>query len=262
MLPIIVSVALTGIVVSATIGLGNSDLAGNLTGMVTAQAEVLDADVGTWLALAFLMGGALLLFSTQVGIMDTITRIVGDIVYEQTSRKGRRFTIRGIFLLFLSVLTAASVAIVVISWVLGRGVEGGGDSLQPNFLIIIAGPFTIASMYVFACVVAVLNTCYLPAPLRMPPWKLVGMYLSILLWGWFTAETITRVTLAEVLSIAGEEATSIALHPVRVVLYAAMLASLVYVVARTFTPGFRRPPHPAEPPEEARLRRGVGLSDG
>jgi hypothetical protein len=243
-IPIILSVALTGIVVAATIGIGNTDLAGDLTGMVTAQARALEDRAGTWLALAFLMGGALVLFSTQFGIMDTVTRIVGDIVYEQTSRKGRRFTIRGIFLVFLSVLTAASVAIVVLSWTLGRSVEEGGDTLQPDFLIIIAGPFTIASMYAFACIIAVLNTCYLPAPLRMPRAKLVGMYLSILLWGWFTAETITRVTLTRVLGIEGEQATTITLHPLRVVFYGTMLVSLAYVVVRTFTPGFReRPTH-------------------
>ena len=68
------------------------------------------------------------------------------------------------------------------------------------------------------------------------------MYLSVVLWGWFTAETLTRVTLTELLGIAGAEATTIAFHPVRVVVYGAMLASLGYVVARTFTPGFLERP--------------------
>ncbi len=236
-LPILLSVALTGLVVAATVGIGNTALAGDLTGMVTRVAGTLRERVSTWLALVFLLGGALVLFSTQFGIMDTVTRIVGDIVYEQTSRKGGRFTIKGIFLLFLTLLTVASIGIVAVSWLLGRSVEEGANTLQPNFLIIIAGPFTIASMYAFACVIAVLNTCYLPAPLRMPRAKLIAMYLSILLWGWFTAEIITRTVLRYALGATGEEAVTITFDLVRVSMYGLMLASLGYVIARTFKPG-------------------------
>lgn len=238
-IPIILSVALTGVVVAATIGLDNPDLAGDLTGMVTLQAEALEDEAGTWLAVVFLIGGALVLFSTQFGIMDTITRIVGDIVYEQTAKSGRRFTMKGIFLLFLSVITAGSIAIVALSWALDKGVEGGSNTLQPNFLIIIAGPFTMASMYVFACVIAVLNTCYLPPPLRMSGPKLATMYASIVLWGWFTAEIITRVVLEHIFNETGDAATDITMDPVRLVCYGLAVASLAYVVARTFNPGFR-----------------------
>ena len=65
-------------------------------------------------------------------------------------------------------------------------------ALEPDLLVHVAGPFTIASMYCFAIVIAVLNTAYLPAPLRMPRWKLVGMYWAVVLWGWFSAEQVSR----------------------------------------------------------------------
>ena len=72
-------------------------------------------------------------------------------------------------------------------------------------------------MYAFAIVVAVLNTAYLPAALRMPRWKLLGMYWAVVLWGWFSAEQVSRSVLEHGLGLAGPIVTSIAPHPVRIV---------------------------------------------
>ena len=49
---------------------------------------------------------------------------------------------------------------------------GGG---QPNFLVLIAGPFTIASMYAFALVIGYLNSRLLPAELAPSLAKRIGM---------------------------------------------------------------------------------------
>jgi hypothetical protein len=104
----------------------------------------------------------------------------------------------------------------------------------------IAGPFTIASMYCFAIVVAVLNTTYLPLPLRMPRWKLLGMYWAVVLWGWFSAEQVSRSLLEHGLGLSGPVVTSIALHPVRLAAYGAWLGSLGWLVWRTAGPGILR----------------------
>jgi hypothetical protein len=235
---ILLSVVITTLLVGATIGTGRTDLAGDLTAMVLAQAAHLRARGGVWLEIVFLLGGALVLFSTQVGIVDTVTRITGDIFHHRVGRHAPALTLKRTFLGFLTLLVGASMGVILLSWFGGETL----GALQPDFLVHIAGPFTIASMYCFAIVVAVLNTAYLPLPLRMPRWKLVGMYWAVVLWGWFSAEQVSRSLLEHGLGLSGPVVTSIALHPVRLAAYAAWLASLGWLIWRTAGPGILRRP--------------------
>lgn len=230
---ILLSVVITTLLVAATIGTGRDDLAGDLTAMVLAQAEHLRDRGGAWLEIVFLMGGALVLFSTQVGIVDTVTRIAGDIFHHQVGRRTRSLTLKRSFLGFLTFFVAVSMGVILLSWFGGESL----GALEPDFLVHIAGPFTISSMYCFAIVVAVLNTAYLPAPLRMPRWKLLGFYWAVVLWGWFSAEQISRSILEHGLGLSGVVVSSISLHPVRLAAYGAWLASLAWLVWRTARPG-------------------------
>ncbi|HWC06404.1 MAG TPA: Nramp family divalent metal transporter [Gemmatimonadota bacterium] len=233
---ILFSVVITTLLVAETVGTGRVDLAGDLNGMVLEQAEILRRQAGPWFEIAFLLGGALVLFSTQVGIVDIVTRITGDILYERVGRRRRTLTLKRTFLILLTLFALSSMAVILLSWVGGESLGG----LQPDFLVLIAGPFTIASMVCLAGVIAVLNTRHLPAAVRMPRWKLLGMYWSMILWGWFTAEQIARTLLERALGLSGPVVTSIAFHPVRVAAYAAWLAAVGWVVARTLGPGWLR----------------------
>jgi len=132
-------------------------------------------------------------------------------------------------------LGLTSMEIVLLSW-------GGGESverLQPDFLVLIAGPFTIASMYAFALVVGYMNARRLPAPLRPPAWKRWGMVWAAILWGWFTAEQLVRVVLART---AADPALvdAIRAEPVRVVLYGLWLLSVAWFAWSTLGPPARR----------------------
>lgn len=219
---ILLSVVITGLLVTSTLGTGNTELAGDLSGMVARQGDALERVGGVWLRIVFLLGGAFVLFSTQVGIVDTVTRITGSIFYE---RVGRRlgWPIKWVFLTFLTVFVLASMAIVVLSWRGGAAVE----RLQPNFLVLIAGPFTIASMYAFALVVGYMNVRRLSAPLRPPGWKRWGMVWAAVLWGWFTAEQLSRVVLGR----TGADAAAVEAigpDPVRGILYTLWFASVIW----------------------------------
>jgi hypothetical protein len=115
------------------------------------------------------------------------------------------------------------MGIVLVSWVGGAGVE----ALQPNFLVLIAGPFTIASMYAFALVIGFLNTRLLPAELAPSLPKRIGMGWAAILWGWFTVEQLSRVIL-DGIGAPPEIIGTIAMHPVRIALYGSWLVSLVW----------------------------------
>jgi hypothetical protein len=231
---IIVSVVITSLVVTSTLGTGNAQLAGDLTGTVRLQGEQLALRAGKWLEIVFLLGGAFVLFSTQLGIVDTVTRISGSIFYERYGRYTRFWTLKRTFLFFLTVFVLASVAIIIASWLAGTTVDG----LRPNSLVLIAGPFTIASMYAFTLVIGYMNVRRLPAEIATPMSRRVGMVWAAVLWGWFTVEQISRVILAE-LGAAPDVLGSVTLHPVRVLLYGLLILSLLWFSWALFGP--RRP---------------------
>ncbi len=224
---ILLSVVITSMLVTATLGTGNEELAGQLSRMVLLQGEALQEVGGLWLEVVFLLGGAFVLFSTQLGIVDTVTRITGSIFYERYGRHTRFWTLKRTFLFFLTIFVLASAAIVAASWVGGEAVE----ALQPDFLVLIAGPFTIASMFAFALVVGYMNVRRLPSVLGPPGWKRWGMVWAAVLWGWFTVEQIARVVLGRLGADVGV-VESIALHPVRAALYGVWILSVLWF-ART-----------------------------
>lgn len=220
---IVLSVVITTLLVASTVGVGRADLAGRLTEMVTLQADALERAGGAGLKIAFLTGGALVLFSTQVGIIDTVTRIAGTIFYERYGRRTAFWTMKRTFFFFLTAFSAAACAIVVLSWTGGEAV----DALQPDFLVLIAGPVTIASMYLFALVVGTMNVRRLPAALRPGLPTRLGLLWAGVLWGWFTAEQVSRSVLDRT-GAAPEVATALVPEPVRAVAYGAWLLSLVW----------------------------------
>jgi hypothetical protein len=231
---ILLSVFITILIVEGTIGTGNPEMAGNLMGMVHDEAELLARTGGVFIEAAFLLGGALVLFSTQVAIVDTVTRITGDIFHECYGRHTRFWTQKSTFLLFLTVLVLASMGVITVSWL------GAGDlaQLQPDVLVLIAGPFTITSMWLFSLVVGHINVKLLPHAMATPGWKRIGMWWAVVLWGWFAAEQLSRVVIGQVLGDPPAAAGHVTMHPARVAIYAVWLGTVVWM-ARTMWRGRR-----------------------
>ncbi len=228
---IIVSVVITTLVVASTIGTDNPELAGNLSETVALQGAVLAERGGTWLQVVFLLGGAFVLFSTQLGIVDTVTRIAGTIFYEGYGRRTGFWSLKRSFLFFLTAFVVASMAIIVASWIGGEGLR----ALQPDFLVLIAGPFTIGSMYFFAMVVGVMSAQRLPRIMGPGLWNRLGLLWAAILWGWFSVEQVSRVALDQWGAPQGT-IESISVHPIRVAFYGAWMVSLVWFAWALFRP--------------------------
>ena len=211
---VILSVVITSLVVTATLGTGNTELAGRLGEMVAQQSARVAEAGGRWLEVAFLLAGVLVLFSTQVAIVDTVTRICGTVFYERYGRRTSFWTLKRTFLIMLTLLVGASAAIVIASWVGGGALEG----MQPDFLLLVAGPFTIASMFVFALVIGAMNVRRLPRALRPGAGTRIMLVWAAVLWGWFTAEQLSRVVLGR-MGADVSVVTDLVWHPVRIVAY-------------------------------------------
>ena len=231
----LLSVVITCMLVVETLGTDNPGLAGDLTGMVTLQGEAIQRVGGLWLRIAFLLGGSLVIFSTQLAILDTVTRITGCIFYERFGHRTRFFTQKRTFLLFLTIFVLAAMGIITASWIGGEGL----DVLQPDFLLLIAGPFTMTSMFLFTLVVGYMNVRRLPAQLGPPAWKRWSLLWAAVLWGWFTAEQLSRTAMS-VAAVDPRFMESLALHPIRILFYALWLAALGWFAVRTLPSGEKR----------------------
>ena len=121
------------------------------------------------------------------------------------------------------------------SWKGGHGLS----ALQPDFLVLIAGPSIITSMYVFTLVIGYMNACRLPSHLGMPRWGRVAMLWAAILWGWFTSEQLSRVVLG-LLEAPTAVKDSLAWHPVRALLYGAWICSIAWFAWELFR--YRRAP--------------------
>ena len=224
----LLSVVITCMLVATTVGTDNPGLAGDLTGMVTRQGEAIQRVGGLWLRVAFLLGGAFVIFSTQLAILDTVTRITGCIFYERFGYRTRFFTQKRTFLLFLTLFVLAAMGIIAASWIGGEGL----DVLQPDFLLLIAGPFTMTSMFLFTLVVGYMNVRRLPAELGPPAWKRWSLLWAAVLWGWFTTEQLSR-TVMSVANVDPRFTESLAAHPIRMLFYALWVAALAWFAVRT-----------------------------
>ena len=99
--------------------------------------------------------------------------------------------------------------------------------MQPDFLLLVAGPFTIASMFMFTLVVGVMNVRRLPAAMRPKAGTRIMLVWAAVLWGWFTAEQVSRVILTR--SGADPSAvTEIVAHPVRVATYGLWMGAVAW----------------------------------
>ena len=72
-------------------------------------------------------------------------------------------------------------------------------------------------MYLFALVVGIMNARGLPPHLAPSNWSRLGLLWAATLWGWFTAEQLTRVSLGMLGAEAGV-IEAFAWHPVRAAL--------------------------------------------
>ena len=82
-------------------------------------------------------------------------------------------------------------------------------------------------MFLFTLVVGAMNVSRLPAAMRPPLLTRLMLVWAAVLWGWFTAEQVSRVVLGRMGADAATTA-EIAWHPVRIAVYATWAGSVLW----------------------------------
>lgn len=141
---------------------------------IRAEGEALGERVGPWFRNLFWVSGAVILFSTNLGILDHLGRLIADIL------KVNWLTGRDSWSESKLYVAAVWGEIVVGSVILAFAIDA------PLLLMVIAGAGGGVAMLVYSALLIRLNRSALPRAIRLKGLRLWAMIWSVILFGGFS----------------------------------------------------------------------------
>jgi NADH:ubiquinone oxidoreductase subunit 6 (subunit J) len=168
------------VLVASVLPQGTYGEPGDIT-FLQREAQALGNQIGTWFETFFYIAGFAVLFSTNIGIIDYVSRLTADTLKTGYLARSEFWTESKIY------FTIAWIMCIAGSLILFAGLE------QPLVLLIIASAGGGVVMFLYSGMLIVLNRRALPEPVRLKSWRLVAMWitfvffaiLSTYLLGWY-----------------------------------------------------------------------------
>jgi hypothetical protein len=138
------------------------------------QGEALQADYGTWLGTVFWLIGSVVLYSTNLTVLDMVGRLTADVLKTGALRDNERWS--------ESKLYFATVWAMILfgSIILLSGVT------QPLVLLVIASCLNGVVMFVYSILLLKLNRGVLPREIGLSGGRLVAICWAVLFYGGFS----------------------------------------------------------------------------
>lgn len=144
---------------------------------VWAQAIALgEGPAGGVLKLCYLVAGIAILLTTELGVLDTVSRIAADIVKVNYLRDNDSWSLSRLYFLFLW----AEVA-------LGSGILLSGLD-QPILLIELSAAMNGAVMFIYCAILLYMNSKILSRGVAIGPFRFVVMIWACAFFGYFTLQ--------------------------------------------------------------------------
>jgi hypothetical protein len=144
-----------------------------------AEAAALEARFGSWARLGFVGIGFAVLFSTELAVLDAVSRVAADLLQVALRLYAGREV--GLSRLYFGVLWAliGFGALVLLA---------GFD--QPLALIVLSAGLNAVVMFLYSGLLLWLNWTSFRGPLRPHPVRLVALVCALLFFGYFSALTL------------------------------------------------------------------------
>jgi hypothetical protein len=145
--------------------------AGSITFLQT-EAQALSKQLGTWFEYFFYFAGFAILFSTNVGVVDWVSRLTADslkVTFLKTSEFWSESKI------YATVVWIMCIGGSIIVW---TGVE-------PLVLLVLSATGGGFMMFFYSALLILLNRRFLPDPIKLGSWRLAGMVLAFLMYAAF-----------------------------------------------------------------------------
>lgn len=153
---------------------GESDYGRGL-GFILGEADGIGERVGETGRFLFLLMGALILFTTELGVLDAVTRVGTGLVKIAYLRKSTYWSGSRLYLVLLWSFIAVGCYFILN--------ESDGDAFD---WLRKASALNGVVMFLYSGALIYLNCRMLPGPLRLRGWRLIVMVLCVLFFGFFT----------------------------------------------------------------------------
>jgi hypothetical protein len=145
--------------------------AGSITFLQT-EAQALGNQLGTWFEYFFYFAGFAVLFSTNIGVVDWVSRLTAD-------------SLKVTFLKTSEFWSESKIYVTVV-WIM---VIGGSiivwTGAEPLVFLVLSATGGGFMMFFYSALLILLNRRSLPDPIKINSWRLVGMVLAFLMYAAF-----------------------------------------------------------------------------
>jgi hypothetical protein len=142
---------------------------------IRVQGETLEASQGAWLATTFWLIGTVVLYSTNLAVLDMVGRVTADVLKTGPLANSTTWTESRLY------FATVWAEIVFGSVILLSGVT------QPLVLLVIASSLNGLVMFVYSCLLIQLNKRTLPREIGLRGGRLVAIGWAVLFYGFFSA---------------------------------------------------------------------------
>ena len=141
---------------------------------IKVQGEALGEARGAWLSTTFWLIGSVVLFSTNLAVLDMVGRITADVLKTGVLKDSSTWSESKLY------FTAVWLEIAFGSIILMSGVT------QPIILLVIASSLNGLVMFVYSCLLIQLNRGTLPREIGLKGGRLVALGWAVLFYGGFS----------------------------------------------------------------------------
>ncbi|MEA2624908.1 MAG: hypothetical protein QOD06_953 [Candidatus Binatota bacterium] len=147
-------------------------------GFIADQAATLERRFGPGARHLFLGAALAVLFSTELGLLDAVSRVAADVVKVSFLSDRRAWTPSRIYVALVWSMVALGIAIVL----------GGFD--QPLSLLVLSSCLNGFVMFLYSGLLLWLNLTTFSGPLRPSPVRVAALAGSLIFFGYFSALTL------------------------------------------------------------------------
>ena len=145
--------------------------AGDITFLKT-EAQALAKQLGTWFEYFFYFAGFAVLFSTNVGIVDWVSRLTADALKVTFLKESQFWSESKIYITVVWLMCTGSSGII---W----------SGIQPLILLVLSSVGGGFMMFFYSGLLILLNRRVLPDPIKIRSWRLAGMVVAFVLYASF-----------------------------------------------------------------------------
>jgi hypothetical protein len=147
---------------------------------VQSWAQALGNQLGTWFEYFFYFAGFAILFSTNVGIMDWVSRLTADSLKVNFLARSQFWSESKIYITVVWIMAIGGSMII---W----------TGIEPLILLILSATGGGFMMFFYSGLLILLNRRVLPEPIKLRSWRLVGITVAFLIYAAFVVYIIYQM---------------------------------------------------------------------